>query len=77
MAPGSGQGHLYHLDVPIFRYMLVDTDGQRLGRFETSQFLWSVGDTFESDNARWRIVEFLPEVSTAVVYHGLWVVTPA
>jgi len=58
--------------------MLVDTDGRRVGRFETSQFLWGVvGDTFESDEARWRIVEILPEVSTAVVYHGVWVVAPA
>jgi hypothetical protein len=54
-----------------------DTDGQRVGRFETSQFLWGVGATVESDEARWRIVEILPEVSTAVVYHGVWVVAPA
>jgi hypothetical protein len=57
--------------------MLVDTDGQRVGRFETSQFVWNVGDTFDCNEERWRIVEFLPEVSTAVVYHGLWVVARA
>ena len=57
--------------------MLIDTDGQRIGRFETSQLQWAVGDTFEFDEQPWLIVEMLPEVSTAVAYHGLWIVAPA
>ncbi len=57
--------------------MLIDADGQRVGSFEPEQLEWRVGETFEVDGQRWRIVEMLPEVSTAVVYHGVWVVEPA
>ena len=56
--------------------MLIDNDGQRVGSFEPDQLVWEVGDTFEVDGQRWEIVEMLPEVSTAVVYHGVWVVAP-
>jgi hypothetical protein len=56
--------------------MLIDSDGQRVGNFEPAQLEWQVGDTFEADDQQWRILEMLPEVSTAVVYHGVWVVEP-
>jgi hypothetical protein len=62
---------------PIFRYMLIDRDGQRVGRFETTRLEWAAGDTLEADDATWRIVEMLPEVSTAVEYLGVWIVEPA
>ena len=57
--------------------MLIDSDGQRVGSFDTTQIVWETGATFEADDQLWRIVEMLPEVSTAVVYHGVWVVAPA
>jgi hypothetical protein len=57
--------------------MLIDGDGQRVGSFDTTQIVWEAGETFEVDDQSWRIVEMLPEVSTAVVYHGVWVVEPA
>ena len=57
--------------------MLIDADGQRVGSFEPDQLEWQVGETFEAEDQQWRIVEMLPEVSTAVVYHGVWVVEPA
>ena len=56
--------------------MLIDSDGQRVGSFDPAELEWHVGDTFEVEGQRWRIVEMLPEVSTAVVYHGVWVVEP-
>jgi hypothetical protein len=56
--------------------MLIDGDGQRVGSFDTTQIVWEPGETFEVDDRVWRIVEMLPEVSTAVVYHGVWVVEP-
>jgi hypothetical protein len=57
--------------------MLIDGDGQRVGSFDTTQLVWEAGDTFEADDQVWQIVEMLPEVSTAVVYHGVWVVQAA
>ena len=66
----------YNPPLPRFRYMLIDKDGQRVGSFEPRRLVWQVGDTFRADGAHWRIVEMLPEVSTAVVYHGVWVVEP-
>jgi len=63
--------------LPVFRYLLIDTDGSRIGRFETSRLEWVAGDTFEYGEQLWRIVEMLPEVSTAVAYLGVWVVAPA
>lgn len=71
----AGNGRVQTL--PRFFYMLIDTDGQRIGRYETSRLQWAVGDTFEFEEQPWVIVEMLPEVSTAVAYHGLWVVAPA
>lgn len=62
--------------MPRFRYMLIDEDGTRIGRFETELVQWRVGDTFEFEGAPWRIVEMLPEVSTAVAYLGVWIIAP-
>lgn len=56
--------------------MLIDEDGTRIGRFETELVQWRVGDTFEFEGAPWRIVEMLPEVSTAVAYLGVWIIAP-
>ena len=60
-----------------FRFMVIDEDGQRVGRFETADSNWRVGDTFTLDEQLLRIVEILPEVSTMVAYNAVWVVTPA
>jgi len=63
--------------VPVFRFMIIDRDGQRIGRLETSKTDWEAGDTFELDGNLWRIVEMLPEVSTMVAYNGVWIASPA
>jgi len=57
--------------------MVVDEDGQRIGRFETEDPNWRAGDTFALDEQTWRLVEVLPEVSTMVAYNAVWVATPA
>jgi hypothetical protein len=57
--------------------MVIDEDGQRIGRFESSEFEWKLGDVFDLDDRRWRIVEILPEVSTMVAYNAVWVAAPA
>lgn len=62
--------------MPRYRYMLIDTDGVRIGRFETDVTTWRPGDTFDFEERVWRILEMLPEVSTAVAYLGVWVVEP-
>lgn len=54
--------------------MLIDRDGARIGRFETSQVEWRIGDCLDLEDRQWRILEMLPEVSTAVAYLGVWVV---
>lgn len=56
--------------------MIVDEDGQRIGRFDTSDTDWRPGDVFEIDEHPWRIVEILPEVSTMVAYNAVWVAAP-
>lgn len=63
--------------LPRLRFMLVDADGKRVGRFETSKPEWGPNDVFEADGRRWRILEILPEVSTMVAYNAVWVVAPA
>ena len=63
--------------MPLFRYMIIDADGQRIGRFESSDLEWKPGDVFDLDDRSWRIVEILPEVSTMVTYNAVWVVAPA
>ncbi len=60
-----------------FRYLLIDADGVRIGRFETELVDWRVGDRFQHEGHQWRIVELRPEVSTAVAYVGVWVVVDA
>jgi hypothetical protein len=60
-----------------FRYLLIDSDGVRIGRFETELVDWRVGDRFQHEDRQWRIVELRPEVSTAVAYVGVWVVVDA
>ncbi len=59
-----------------FRFMVIDEDGQRVGRFESGDPNWRAGDTFTLDEQVLRIVEILPEVSTMVAYNAVWVVTP-
>ena len=59
------------------RYLLIDPDGVRIGRFETELVDWRVGDRFQYEDRQWRIVELRPEVSTAVAYLGVWVVVDA
>ena len=61
----------------IFRFMVIDEDGQRIGRFETHDAGWRAGDIFALDERRWLIVEILPEVSTMVAYNAVWVAAPA
>jgi len=63
--------------VARFRFMVIDEDGQRMGRFESGDPSWRAGDTFTLDEQLLRIVEILPEVSTMVAYNAVWVVTPA
>jgi hypothetical protein len=60
-----------------FRFMVIDEDGQRIGRFESDDPNWRAGDTFTLDEQLLRILEILPEVSTMVAYNAVWVVTPA
>lgn len=59
-----------------FRFMVIDEDGGRIGRFESGDPNWRAGDIFTLDEQRLRIVEVLPEVSTMVAYNAVWVVTP-
>ena len=59
-----------------FRFMVIDEDGQRIGRFESGDPNWRAGDTFTLDEQLLRILEILPEVSTMVAYNAVWVVTP-
>jgi hypothetical protein len=61
----------------VFRFMVIDEAGQRVGRFETECPNWRTGDIFALDEQMWRIVEILPEVSTMVAYNAVWVATPA
>ena len=57
--------------------MVIDEDGRRVGRFESDDPTWRVGDRFTLDEQVLRIVEVLPEVSTMVSYNAVWVATPA
>ena len=61
----------------LFRFMVIDEDGQRVGRFETDDLSWRTGDTFTLDEQMLQIVEILPEVSTMAAYNAVWVATPA
>jgi hypothetical protein len=61
----------------LFRFMVIDEDGQRLGRFETGHPQWRAGNTFAFQDKAWRIVEVLPEVSTMIAYNAVWVAAPA
>ena len=61
----------------VFRFMVIDEDGQRVGRFETGDPDWRASDIFALDEQAWRIVEILPEVSTMVAYNAVWVAAPA
>ena len=60
-----------------FRFMVIDEDGQRIGRFESGDPNWRAGDSFTLDEHPFRILEILPEVSTMVAYNAVWVVTPS
>ena len=60
-----------------FRFMVIDEDGRRVGRFESDDPNWRAGDIFTLDEQMLRIVEILPEVSTMVAYNAVWVATPA
>ena len=59
----------------VFRFLVINEDGERVGRYETSQPYWRAGDVFDIDGQTWRIVEVLPEVSTMVAYNAVWVAT--
>ena len=61
----------------VFRFMVIDEDGQRVGRFENDDPNWRAGDVFALEEQTWRIVEILPEVSTMVAYNAVWVAAPA
>jgi len=61
----------------MFRFMVIDEDGRRVGRFDSDDPNWHSGDTFTLDEQLLRIVEILPEVSTMVAYNAVWVATPA
>ena len=74
-SPGAG-AEVEYVALPRFRYMLIDRDGQRVGRLETARLDWKVGDEFELEGDSWQIVEMLPEVSTAITYNAVWVVAP-
>jgi hypothetical protein len=63
--------------MPLFRFMVIDEDGQRVGRFDSDDPNWHAGDAFILDEQLLRIVEILPEVSTMVAYNAVWVATPA
>jgi Lhr-like helicase len=56
--------------------MVIDPDGQCIGRFESDRPDWRPGDVFELEGRSWRIVEILPEVSTMVTYNAVWVAAP-
>jgi hypothetical protein len=62
---------------PLFRYLVIDGDGRRVGRFESGRLDWTPGDVFSLDADRLRIVEILPEVSTMTTYNAVWVAAPA
>lgn len=61
----------------VFRFMVIDEDGQRVGRLESDDPNWRAGDAFALEERLWRIVEVLPEVSTMVAYNAVWVAAPA
>lgn len=61
----------------LFRFMVIDEDGQRVGRFDSADPNWRAGDAFSLDEQLLRIVEILPEVSTMVAYNAVWVAVPA
>ena len=61
----------------LFRFMIIDEEGQRVGRFESEDPSWRAGDTFPFDEQMLRIVEILPEVSTMDAYNAVWIATPA
>ena len=61
----------------LLRFMVIDEDGRRVGRFESEDPNWRAGDVFTLDEQELRIVEILPEVSTMVAYNAVWVATPA
>ena len=47
--------------------MVIDADGQRIGRFESSELDWKRGDVFDLDDRSWRIVEILRSSSRRLV----------
>jgi hypothetical protein len=61
----------------VFRFMVIDEDGHRVGRFESDDPSWRAGATFTLDDQMLRIVEILPEVSTMTAYNAVWVASPA
>jgi hypothetical protein len=61
----------------VFRFMVIDEDGHRIGRFESDDPVWRAGDTFALDEQTLRIVEILPEVSTMTAYNAVWVASLA
>lgn len=63
----------------VYRFLVVDRDGHRLGRFESDRLDWAPGDVFSVDevDGDLRLVEVLPDVSTMVDHNAVWVAQPA
>ncbi len=60
----------------VYRFLVVDQDGHRLGRFESDRLDWAPGDVFRLDDDELRLVEVLPDVSTMVEHNAVWVSEP-
>ncbi|HVV58678.1 MAG TPA: hypothetical protein VHC45_09965 [Gaiellaceae bacterium] len=62
----------------VYRFLVVDQDGHRLGRFESDRLDWAPGDVFRLDevDGELRLVEVLPDVSTMVEHNAVWVAQP-
>jgi hypothetical protein len=62
----------------VYRFLVVDQDGHRLGRFESDRLDWAAGDVFRLDDevGDLRLVEVLPDVSTMVDHNAVWVSEP-
>jgi hypothetical protein len=61
----------------VYRFLVVDQDGHRLGRFESDRLDWAPGDAFQLEEVgELRLVEVLPDVSTMVDHNAVWVSEP-
>jgi hypothetical protein len=60
----------------VYRFLVVDQDGHRLGRFESDRLDWAPGDVFDLEDGEFRLVQVLPDVSTMVEHNAVWVAEP-